>query len=204
MRLLSPLLPAALLLAGSAVAAAPLAAQSAGQSQSDAEMKEVTEYRLTEATLVKLGKVQDNLYAALKANPGLARKYATERQTDDDGENEKSLDQMAKDFDRMPEVKQAIVKGGLTPREYLVISLATMQAAMAEMMSQTPGVPTDAGSMPAAMKANVAFLRAHKAQMDRMQTRTREIERLTRAANGEGSGESTPEPPDTSRARHRR
>ena len=76
LRLIRHLAPA-LLIATSAAAASPLVAQQGSTNpQLEADMKEVLAYRITEASLAKLGKVQDNMIATLRANPGLDKKYA--------------------------------------------------------------------------------------------------------------------------------
>lgn len=186
-----------LLAASTATAAAPLAAQQAESAQMEADMKEVLAYRLTDATFATLTKVQDNIYATLKANPDLARKYATPQA--EAGEAQ-SLDGIARFFDRVPEMKQAIVKAGLTPRQYLVASMALFQAAMADAVMQMPGA--DRSQLTATVQSNAAFLKAHKSDFDRLQARSREIEALSRTVKDEG-GDANTAPPDSAGASRR-
>src|SRR3954464_15666656 len=89
---------------------------------------ELENYRLTVPVLKKLGQVQENIYEAIKKDPSLATKYKKDRDVGGDD----SLDAMVKKMDAVPELSQAIKKAGLTTREYLLSTLATLQAVMGE------------------------------------------------------------------------
>lgn len=226
-RLTRTILATALLAAGTAVSA-PLAAQKAPPAKAprqtpgtkpgaqkpapqtagpkdDAyslgDVKEVENYRLTPSTFGKLVQVQENMYAMLKANPNLGKKYAQEGEGDgDEDEPTQSLTAMAQKLDKVPEMKQAISKAGLTTRQYLIASMAMLQAAMADAVMQIPGA--DKSRVPANVQANAAFLRAHKAEMDRMNARMRELQKLSRPEEPAESDSSEQEP-DTTGAKPR-
>lgn len=150
-----------------AAVASPSMAQTGTKARVDADAKEIQEYRLTSATLTKLGQVQENLYAAMKAHPELGKGHAD---SSEDREDEpKTLDDMAKRFDRIPEMKQAIVKSGLTPRQYALATMAMMQAGMSAAVMEMPGA--DKSKIAPAVQANIAFMKAHKTEIDRMQAR---------------------------------
>lgn len=177
----------AVMVCGVAAAGAPLAAQS------DADVKAVEAFRLTTSVLDRMAQVQENMYATVKAHPELAKKYAEAE--DDDEEDAKTLDDMARRLDRVPEFKAALIKAGFTPRGYMVATMAIFQAAMTAAVLDMPGA--DRSKVPANTMANVAFLKAHAAQMQRLQARAKEIDRLSKQQSGE-SDESAKSEPDTS------
>jgi hypothetical protein len=164
-----------------AVATAPLAAQGAA---SDADVKAVENFQLTAAVLNRMAQVQENMYATVKAHPELAKKYANQHDDSDD-EDAKSIDDMAKKLDRVPEMKAAVIKAGFTPRSYMIATMAMFQAAMASAVLDMPGA--DKSKLPANARANAAFLKAHAAEFQKMQVRGQEIEKLTRPQSGSDS-----------------
>jgi len=174
-----------------AAAAAPLGAQDV---QNDADMKAIESFRLTMPVMNRMAQVQENMYATAKAHPELAKKYANQKD-DDDEEDAKTIDQMAKKLDRVPEFKAAVIKAGFTPRDYMIATMATFQAAMTAALLDMPGA--DKSNVSENAKANAAFLKAHAAEMQRMQARSKEIEKLMKAQSGEAD-DSTESEPDSS------
>jgi len=176
---------------GVAAASAPLAAQS------DADVKAIESFRLTASVLDRMAQVQENMYATVKAHPELAKKYADEK--GDDAEDAKTLDDMARRLDKVPEFKAALIKAGFTPRGYMVATMAMFQAAMTSAVLDMPGA--DRSKVSANTMANVAFLKAHAAEMQRMQARAKEIDKRTKQQSGdaEESGEAEPDTSDSGR-----
>ena len=174
-----------------AAAAAPLAAQDV---QSDADMKAIESFHLTMPVMNKMAQVQENMFATVKAHPELAKKYANQK--DDDDEDAKSIDDMAKKLDRVPEFKAAVIKAGFTPREYMIASMATFQAAMTSAVLDMPGA--DKSRVSANAKANAAFLKAHAADFQKLQLRANEIQRLT---SPKSSDDDAASPADTTSSR---
>jgi hypothetical protein len=170
-----------------AVAAAPLAAQDA---TTDADAKAVENFQLTTAVLNRMAQVQENMYATVKAHPELAKKYADQRENTDDDDDARSIDDMAKKLDRVPEMKAAVIKAGFTPRSYMIATMAMFQAAMASAVLDMPGA--DKSKLPANARTNAAFLKAHAAEFQKMQLRGQEIEKLTRPK----SSDDDASPPD--------
>ena len=175
-------------------AAAPLAAQDV---QRDADVKAIESFHLTMPVMNKMAQVQENMFATVKAHPELAKKYANQ-QDDDDAEDAKTIDQMAKKLDRVPEFKAAVIKAGFTPREYMIATMATFQAAMTSAVLDMPGA--DKSKVSANVMANAAFLKAHAAEMQRMQARSVELQKLMKAQSGEAD-DSTESSPDSSGSR---
>lgn len=191
---------AATLAVSSAALANPALAQKpvskAQDAAAKADARAIERYRLTPALLTKISKVQDNIYAMLKADPTLAKKYANMKDDDDEnGEDAQTIDEMAKKLNSVPELKRAIAKAGLTSREYMIASLAMFQASMATALAEMPGA--DKSAITPTVKANMAFLKAHKAEMDRMNARALEIQKLTGEAKEAENDESEQEPDTT-------
>jgi len=176
----------ATIILASVAAVAPLAAQDA---PGDADIKAIQSVQLTVPLLNRLSQVQDNMYAAVKAHPELSKKYA--EQQEDPGDDVKSIDDMAKKLDRVPEMKAAVIKAGFTPRSYMVATMATFQAAMASAVLDMPGV--DKSQIPPNARANAAFLKAHAAEFQKLQRRGQEIEKLTRPRSSDDAGDATPD-----------
>lgn len=161
-----------------------------------ADARAMESYRLTPAVLGKLAKVQDNMYAMLKADPSLVKKYAKQKDESNEEDQPQTIDAMAKKLDEIPELKRAITKSGMTTREYMLASLAMFQAMMASAVMEMPGA--DKSKVPATVKTNVAFLKAHKAEMDRLNARSLEIQKLTKAQEEESEDADAEQEPDTS------
>lgn len=157
--------------------ATPLRAQA---RPNEADLQAVESFHLTVPVLAKLVQVQENMYAAVKAHPELMKKYASQP---DDGEDASTIDQMAKKLDRMPEMKAAMIKAGFTPRDYMIATMATFQAAMTSAMLDMPGA--DKSRVPANARANADFLKAHAAELQRMQARSMELQKLMKQQSGE-------------------
>jgi hypothetical protein len=177
-----------------AAASASLAAQDA---KADADVKAIESFQLTMPVLNRMAQVQENMYATVKAHPELAKKYANQK--DDDDEDSKTIDDMAKRLEKVPELKAAIVKAGFTPRSYMIATMATFQAAMTAAVLDMPGA--DKSKVPANAKANAAFLKAHAAEMQQMQARSKELEKLMKAQSGrdDEAEESAPDTSDSGR-----
>jgi hypothetical protein len=174
---------------GVAAVAAPLAAQDA---RTAADVKAIESFRLTMPVLDRMVQVQENMYATVKAHPELAKKYAGRNDEDDGDAN--SIDDMAKRLEKVPELKAAIIKAGFTPRDYMIATMATFQAAMTSAVLDMPGA--DRSKVPANALANATFLKAHGAEMQRMQARAKELEKLMKAQAGHAD-EDAEEAPDT-------
>jgi hypothetical protein len=154
--------------ADSAKSDAPAAAP-AQQQQADADIADVSEYRLTMDGMNKFFEAQRNLgIAASKLTP--AEREAMEAENQDDG-NDGSLDQMVKRIEANQLASDAVRKAGLSAREYTMISLTMMQAAMAaSVLQMRPNDNQD--SLAREMKvnpANIKFMRDNQAEFARRQ-----------------------------------
>ncbi|NUO64033.1 MAG: hypothetical protein HOQ12_03150 [Gemmatimonadaceae bacterium] len=199
-RLTRTLTVATALTAAAAALSTPALAQKKTASKrtdatAQADARAMERYRLTPAVLAKLARVQDNMYAMLKADPSLVKKYAKQKDESNEEDEPQTIDAMAKKLDEVPELKRAITRSGITTREYMLASLAMFQAMMASAVMEMPGA--DKSKIPATVSANVAFLKAHKAEMDRMNARNLEIQKLTKQQEESEDADAEQEP-DTS------
>ena len=176
--------------------AAPLAAQGKADAQAAADARAIESFTLTTPVLRKMAQVQENMYAAAKAHPELTKKYARPSSDEEDAE---TLDAMAQRIDRIPELKAAVAKAGFTSREYMIATMATFQAAMASAVMDMPGA--DKSKLSANVRANAAFVKAHTAELNQMQARAKEIEKLTKPSEDADDDSGKEEKPDTSRLR---
>ena len=137
------------------------------RSSADPNLKKITDYRLTIEVVRKWAKAAKDLKRLEGDYPELA---------DADFSDSASLDDMAAFLDDIPEARDAIKKAGLGTREYVVVSFAVMQAAMAQWLMEQ-GTPRDkiAANM-SIHPANLAFVEKHKAEIAAINKELKELE----------------------------
>jgi hypothetical protein len=147
-----------------AFAAAALGPPSQAATGGDADLRELSRYQLTLTEVRK--------YAAANANLAKHPKVAEDEDAEGDSEddtNDESLDGMAARIGKIPEARKAIESAGLTVRQYAVITMALIQASMAQFAVDSGADPAkvarDAGVNP----ANIKFVKEHKAELQKMQ-----------------------------------
>lgn len=134
-----------------------------GSSSSDSDTRELSRYRLTTADLRKVGVAYQNLKRITQQHPNLVETDEEEQSGD------KSLDQMAAEIERVPQLRKAIEDAGLSAREYSVISLALMQASAANMLVQQGAKPDSIAREIGTHPDNVRFAKEHEAEIARLQ-----------------------------------
>jgi hypothetical protein len=137
-----------------------------GTNSGDADLDEITDYRLTMDAVQRYYQAQRNVYGAMRKNPELAQQM---RSGDSD---EPSLDEMGARYEEVPEVRDAIEAAGLDTRDFSVITWALFQSAFAqgavEMGAPRDSILASTGIHP----ANLDFVRENKAALERMQQET--------------------------------
>lgn len=130
------------------------ASTSAGAQQDGAgDAKEISGYRLTDAGLAKYTQAARNLESAAKAG-----QQACES---DDDENGTTIDQAVAKLNATAGAAAAVKAAGMTPRDYVVFSMAVFQSGMASWALSQPG-----GKLPAGVSMdNVNFYRRHEAEL---------------------------------------
>ena len=121
------------------------AASAQKEAQEAADAKAVAAYRLTMPALKKYEAVADQLVAWLKTNPVPQAGEAVSSRDD------MSIDEMASEIVKVKAVASALQKAGMTPREYVVFTLAMAEAGIGVAMKKM-------GHAPDAPAANVKFM----------------------------------------------
>lgn len=125
----------------------------------DADTREISAYKLTDAGLAKFGNATRRLDEAVQRSPDLCDDRAS-----DDGDDAKTLDQLVAKLDADPRIRQAIQSAGMSTREYAVFSFAAMQAGMAAWALDQPG-----GKLaPGIAMDNVNFYRRNAATLTKI------------------------------------
>ncbi|HJS42385.1 MAG TPA: hypothetical protein VJ755_02870 [Gemmatimonadales bacterium] len=147
-----------------AVAGVALFALAGDTPAQDADTREVSAYRFTDATLAKYVRAARALAALAKSMPvdtsGDAR---DEEDEGDSGSGTKSIAEITAGYDSVPGARRAITSAGLTTREYVVFSFALLQAGLAAFLVEQQGwdkLPPDVA------RSNVEFYQRHKAALD--------------------------------------
>jgi hypothetical protein len=128
----------------------------------DKDVKEISNYKLTMDAVRKFAQ-------ASKTMKQVEKKHSDDDQDDedsDDSENSQSLADTEAKLASVPEARKAIEGAGLSVHEYVVITFALLQSAIAQYALEQGADPAkiahDAGIHP----ANVTFYKEHKAEID--------------------------------------
>jgi hypothetical protein len=150
---------------GASASDAPATEAPAGGS-GEADANEVRSYRL------QMDKVQRFFDANLRL--AAAAKGMDSTEGPELSDPNQSLDDMEAAIARHPQMSAAIRAAGLAPREYAVLSLAYLQAAMAGSIAEQQKLDDQTAAKQMQANAdNIRFVREHKAELERMQ---RELE----------------------------
>lgn len=142
-----------------------------GSSQSaDDQLAELGEYRLSMEKFDKYVAAQRNIMVkAGQLSP--AERAAMEARGDSRDNSNASMDDMVRNVESEPLMKEAVREAGLSPREFALIGMAYMQTAMAAGIAKMR--PNDnQDSLIRAMKANpenVKFILDNEAELTRKQ-----------------------------------
>ena len=167
-------IPRLLAVATAAVAslAAPLGAQS--------DEETLARYRLTEAALAKFTQASRNFIAVAKADSTVLA------EEEDEGENSKSIAEIAALYDRHPALKRAITSAGMTTREYVTFVMSMFQAGMAAWLVEQQGGKFD--NVPAGTPhENIRFYQRHKAELERIGEELKALEGQNTSSDEERS-----------------
>lgn len=129
----------------------------------DAQLGDLTDYRLTMDNVRKYGRAVQNIQVAARTIP----------ESDQPNLNaaNSSLDGYVQQLDRHPAVRDAIRRADISTRDFAYTMMAMLQAGMADAVIQMrPDVNAD--SLAREMKvnpANIRFVRENKAEIEAMQ-----------------------------------
>lgn len=123
--------------------------------------------------------------AAIKAKP-LAERQKME--VEKDAQDEETLAETAAALERVPEIRRAFRKAGMTTKEGLLISLVLFQSVMYDQMAaQYPGAEMPYNMNP----ANLTFVRKNKAQLE---PRLKAVQEATKEAKSAEATSDEPSP----------
>lgn len=139
-----------------------LPATSTAAAQAEDDLQDVTKFKLTMDRVDKYLAAQKNVMIRFK-NMTPAEREAASMSND----NNATLDQMVAKVEGNAAMKQEVKKAGLSPREYVLVTVSYMQTAMASaVMKMQPKANQD--SLARAMKANpdnIRFFQEHEAEI---------------------------------------
>jgi len=153
--------------------AGPIPAQSPGSADAALET-----YQLTIPNVRKMAAAYERLDAALKANPPLAAKLASE-------EGARSAEELVARLDRDPVVRQTISAAGITTRDLVLTQLATYTAGMNDYAVKAGG---KAPTAPAA-SANLRLYQQNRAEIEQLTARLQQLSSYQALQAGDDSDE---------------
>ena len=166
--------------ADSAGAPAAAASSASGSSKGDADLADVTDYRLSMDKIDKYIAAQRNMAAKMKSMSP-AEREAVKARNESSNDANASLDDMARKIEKEPVMNDAIRSAGLSAREFALITISMMQTAMASsVLKMRPKDNQD--SLVREMKANpdnIKFYRDNEAEITR---RTQALQAEMKAA----------------------
>jgi len=149
-------------------AAAAASGSQAPSAQVEADLADVTNYRLSMDKIDKYIAAQKNI-GAKAASLTPAQREALQARNDDTSDPNASLNDMVKRIEAEPMMVSAIRDAGLSPREFTMITISMMQTGMAAAVLKMR--PTDnQDSLIREMKANpdnIKFYNANEAEITR-------------------------------------
>ena len=164
--------------ADSAGAPAAAASSASGSSKGDADLADVTDYRLSMDKIDKYIAAQRNMAAKMKSMSP-AEREAVKARNESSNDANASLDdnytvigRVVKGIEKEPVMNDAIRSAGLSAREFALITISMMQTAMASsVLKMRPKDNQD--SLVREMKANpdnIKFYRDNEAEITRKTT----------------------------------
>lgn len=132
----------------------------------DADLRELSRYELTMSDFRKYAAATASLAKHVKTQD----EYADEELVDDVADAE-SLDDMAARIGRTPETRKAIESSGLTVRQYMVISMALLQATFAQYAVDQGADPAKVAKDAGVNPANLEFVKEHRAEIEKLNPR---------------------------------
>ena len=153
----------------------------ASQSQSDADLQDVSKYKLSMDKIDKYIQSQKNLGAKVKSMSAAER--AAFQNSDISSDANASLDDMVAKIDKQPVMVAAIKDAGLSTREWVLVTMSMMQTGMAAaVLKMRPNDNQD--SLIREMKVNpdnIKFYNEHEAEIT---AKTKAIEADMKALEG--------------------
>ena len=158
------------------------AVASANSAQANEDLGDISKYRLSMDKIDKYIQSQRNLAAKLQSMTPAERQALKDR--GEAGDANASVDEMAAKIEKEPVMVDAIRAAGLSPREYIMITLSMMQTAMAASVAQMR--PNDnQDSLIREMKANPENIKWYNEHAAEINQKTRAIEAEMKALDSD-------------------
>jgi hypothetical protein len=189
--------PARLLALGALAFVVHAAAARAAAAQEGADEKAIAAYRLSMPALRKAGQATERMLELVLRDEGLARELEERARKEGGGGDGQTIADIVAAYDEMPKLKVAITGTGLTVREFIVMQLAMMQAALVVGFQDPENTGKEITIPDGVSKENVAFVRANWAELQRMGARAQELQKeLEARSRPAGESEESEEPAD--------
>ena len=168
----------------------PLANAQTAAAERASDEKALAEYRLTMPAIQKLLAATR---AMAKAGEDPAVKAAAQKfsKAEESGDGYQGLNDLASRIEKFPPMASAIRSAGITPREYMLITMSYMQAAMAAgfkkqgLLKEVPkGTPVE----------NVTFIEKNEAELQAIQKEFTELQKKMKALEKSEEPEQAEEP----------
>ena len=158
------------------------ATPSAANAQADEDLSDISKYKLSMDKIDKYIQSQRNLAAKLKSMTPAERQALKDRGEASDANA--SLDDMTAKIEKEPVMVDAIRAAGLSPREYIMITLSMMQTAMAASVAQMR--PNDnQDSLIREMKANPENIKWYNEHAAEINQKTKAVEAEMKALDSD-------------------
>jgi hypothetical protein len=140
-----------------ALAVAPLALTAQAAPAARRSAAATSSYTLTMADVHKFGATMKELGLVIKATPALEDRFTSRP--------DESVEQIAARLASVPQFRPAFAKGGMTPRQFALTQFTILGAGMAVGMPKGARTPEQLVQDMGIAPANVAFMRAHQAEI---------------------------------------
>jgi hypothetical protein len=169
--------------AGSSAAVNSAPAASPAAAQADADLSDISKYRLSMDKVDKYIAAQSNLVAKMKSMSPAERQALDAR--NDASDSNGNLDDMVAKIEKEPMMVDAIRAAGLSPREWVVITMSMMQTGMAASVAKMR--PNDnQDSLIREMKANPENIKWYNEHEAEITQKTKAIDAQMKALEGNG------------------
>lgn len=149
--------------AGSAAAEAATAPAPAAAHLAAVDERALASFRLTSDNVAKATRASENIAQAITNNPQFAT--TLEQQADHNGDAQ-NLQDVVDRISSLPPMRTAIEDAGISPRDFVLVMFATMQAGMADAFAKQGQATKIPASIP---KGNIDFVSKHGAEIARLE-----------------------------------
>lgn len=137
--------------------------------ESEADLDEISDYRLTMGAVRRWYEAQREVYEAIRANPDLAARIRID-------EDEPSLDDLERHLDGIPEVRRAARRVGMDTREFGVITWSLVQSSVALGSIEMGSDPDEVMEQTGVLRSNIEFVRENREEIEQMRAELEAME----------------------------